>query len=51
MARAKVERDVARHDAQMAHMDAEAAGSAKVKVESELAREKNALTVVESLCF
>ena len=51
MARAKVERDVARHDAQMAHMDVEVAGSAKVKVESELDRVKNALTVVESLCF
>ena len=38
MARAKEERDVARHDASMARMDANAAGSARAKVETELAR-------------
>ena len=38
MARAEVERDDARHGASMARMDADAAGSAKAKVESELAR-------------
>ena len=47
MARAEAERDAARHDALMAHMDADAAGSAKAKVESELARVKNALAIVE----
>ena len=43
MARAKVERDASRHDALMAHMDANAAGNARARVESELARVKNAL--------
>ena len=38
MARAEVERDAARYEASMVHMDADAAGSAKSKVESELAR-------------
>ena len=47
MAQAKVERDGACHDASMARMDADAARSAKVKVESELARVQNALAVVE----
>ena len=47
VARAEAERDVARHEASMARMDADAAGSAKEKVESELARVQNALAVVE----
>ena len=47
MARAKAERDVARHDSSMARMDAEATGNARVKVESELARVQNALAVAE----
>ena len=34
MAQAEAERDAARHDAQMARIDAEVAGSARVKVES-----------------
>ena len=38
MARAEAERDVARNDALMARMDADASGSARAKVESELAR-------------
>ena len=47
MARVKVERDAARQEASMAHMDADAEGSAKAKVESELARVQNALAVSE----
>ena len=47
MARAEVEKDTTRHDAQMARMDADAARSAREKVESELARVKNALAVAE----
>ena len=47
MARAEVERDTTRHDASMASMDSDAAGNAKTKVESELARVQNALAVVE----
>ena len=47
MARAEVERDVARHEASMACMDADAMRSAKEKVESEFARVQNALAVVE----
>ena len=38
MARAEAKRDTARHDASMARMDADATGSARAKVESELAR-------------
>ena len=38
MVRDEAERDVARHDALMACMDADAAGSARAKVESELAK-------------
>ena len=45
MARAEAERDVARHKASMAHMDADAAGSARAKVESKLARVQNALSI------
>ena len=45
MARAKVERDAARHEASMACVDADTAGSARAKVESELARVQNALAV------
>ena len=47
MARAKAERDAARHDALMARMDADAIGSARAKVESELARVQNSLAVAE----
>ena len=47
MARAEAERDVARHEASMARMDAEATGSARAKVEFELARVLNALAVSE----
>ena len=47
MARAEAERDTARHDTSMAHMDADAAGSARAKVEFELARVQNALAVAE----
>ena len=43
----KVERDAARHEALTAHIDAEGAGSARAKVESELARVQNALAVAE----
>ena len=45
MARAKAERDAAHHEASMARMDADVAGSSKVKVEFELARVQNALTI------
>ena len=38
VARAEAERDIALHEASMARMDADAMGSARVKVESELAR-------------
>ena len=47
MARAKGEGDSVRHDASMARVDANVAGSAKAKVESELARVQNSLVVVE----
>ena len=47
MARADVERDTARHDASMARMDADAAGNARAKVDSELDRVQNALAAVE----
>ena len=47
MARAKVERDVARHDASMARMDVDAAESARAKVDSDLARVQNALAVAD----
>ena len=47
MARAEAERDAARHEASMARMDVIAAGSARAKVESELARVQNALAVAE----
>ena len=46
-ARAKVERDSARHEASMAHMDVDAGRSARSKVESELARVQNSLAVLE----
>ena len=38
MARAEAERDATHHEVSMASMDADAAGSARAKVESELAR-------------
>ena len=38
---------ITRHDASMARMDADEAGSARAKVESELARVQNALVIVE----
>ena len=44
---AEAERDVASHEASMAHMDANEAESARAKVESELARVQNALAVIE----
>ena len=47
VARAEAERDAACHKALMARMDADAARSARAKVESELARVQNALAVVE----
>ena len=40
-------RDVARYDALMARIDVDAVGSARARVESELARVQNALAVVE----
>ena len=43
MARAEAERNAARHDASMAHSNSKAVGSAKAKVDSELARVQNAL--------
>ena len=45
VARVEAERDTARHEASMARMDADAMGSARVKVESELARVQHALAV------
>ena len=47
VARAKVERDGACHKSLMARMDADAAGSARAKMEYELDRVQNALAVVE----
>ena len=47
MVQAEAERDAARHDALMARMDVDTAGSAKAKVESELARVQNALAVAK----
>ena len=66
VARDEAERDIAHYEALMACMDADAMGSVRAKVESELARVQNALAVVkkakrkmrlavwdssESLCF
>ena len=45
MDRVEAERDAAHHEALMARMDVDAAGSARPKVESELARVQNALVV------
>ena len=47
MARVEAERDAAHHEASIARMDADAAGSARAKVESKLARDQNALAVSE----
>ena len=47
VARAEEERDTARHEASMARMDADAAGSARAKVESKLVRVQNALAIAE----
>ena len=47
MAGAKTKRDAARHDSLMARIDADAAGNARARVESELARVKSALATVE----
>ena len=47
VARAEVEKDAARHEASMARMDADTAGSAKAKVKSKLARVQNALAVIK----
>ena len=46
-AQAEAEKDAARHEDSMASIDADAAGSARVKVESELARVQNALAASE----
>ena len=45
--RTKAERDIVRHEASMARLDAEAAGSARAQVESELARVQHALATSE----
>ena len=47
MAHTKAKRDTARHDALMARMDVDAKGSARARVESELARVQNVLAVAE----
>ena len=47
VARAEAERDAACHNTSMARMDADAVGSAKTKVESELSKVQNALAVAE----
>ena len=47
VARVEAERDAAHHKVSMARMDADAAGSAKAKVEFELARVQNALVVLD----
>ena len=47
MARAEAERDVACHKASMARMNANAAGSVRVKMEFELVKVQNALEVLE----
>ena len=47
VARVEAERDTAYHEALMARMDADTAGSVRAKVESELARVQNSLTVSE----
>ena len=45
VAQAKAERDVAHREASMARMDVDAVGSARMKVESKLARVQNALAI------
>ena len=47
VAQAKAEIDASRHKASMARMDADAARSARMQVESELVRVQNALAVSE----
>ena len=47
VARVEAWRDVVRHKASMACMDTDTTGSARAKVESELARVQNALAVLE----
>ena len=47
MARAEAEREATLHDALMAHMDADAEGKARARVEYELARVKKALATIE----
>ena len=47
LARAEAERGATRHEALMALMDVDAAGNARVKMESELAKVQNALAVLE----
>ena len=47
MDRVEAKRDTARHDAAMTRMDADAAGNAKAKVESELSRVQNVLAVAK----
>ena len=46
-ARAEDKKDVARYDALMAHMDADAVGNVRARVESELARVQNASAMTE----
>ena len=48
MARAEAERDVARHDALMARMDAYAAGNAKARVKNSLVAAKEARRKVDN---
>ena len=45
--RAEAERDAARHEALMARLDTETAGSAQAEVESELARVQHALAILK----
>ena len=47
--RAEAERDAARHEAAMARLETDAAGSARAKMESELARVQRALTALEGV--
>ena len=46
-ARAKVERDVAHHEVEMARLEIDAAGSARAQMESELARVQHPLAASE----
>ena len=48
-ARAEVERDAAQHEAAMARLETDAAGSARAQMESELAQVQHALTASEGI--